>query len=220
MSTFGKRTSTGVQTGRSGMPQSVLSSGEAVESTPAPTSDESTEQLVLFGEPLFHKNGRPITKAEHEQGKTVLFCIAAIVLFFVVYHFTSNLLKTPEELAAEMAEKQRQEEAASEEMRAARASIKPPLSVGRSKCSTSYGFTTYEGRVTNQSSSPIDNLMAVGIFADSNGEFIKSDSAMVEYQPLLPGQTSPWKVMTTDNPAIKKCHLEFKTMFGGKIAYD
>jgi hypothetical protein len=34
---------------------------------------------------------------------------------------------------------------------------------------------------------------------------------------LLPGQTSPFKVMAKYNPAMKEASIEFKKMFGGQI---
>jgi hypothetical protein len=47
---------------------------------------------------------------------------------------------------------------------------------------------------------------------------VKSADAMVDYQPLLPGQTSPYKAMTTLNPAVASCQVVFKTMFGGAVS--
>jgi len=76
------------------------------------------------------------------------------------------------------------------------------------------------GEVKNVSNRPIKNLMAVATFRTGAGGFVKSDDALVEYNPLLPGQTSPFKVGTTHNPASEKCRLSFKTMFGGEVKYD
>jgi hypothetical protein len=56
-----------------------------------------------------------------------------------------------------------------------------------------------EGQVKNVSSQPLKNVTAVGIWLDKDGEFIKSDDAIIEYNPILPGQTSPFKTMSTGN---------------------
>ena len=48
---------------------------------------------------------------------------------------------------------------------------------------------------------------------------MKADTALVEYNPLMPGQTTPFKVMSTYNPVMKKCTIAFKEMFGGTLGY-
>ena len=70
----------------------------------------------------------------------------------------------------------------------------------------------------NLTDKPIDSLTAVIEFRTADGTFVKSEMGIVEFQPLLPGQTSPWKVMTTHNPAIEKVGLRFKRMFSGAVS--
>jgi TM2 domain-containing membrane protein YozV len=84
-------------------------------------------------------------------------------------------------------------------------------------CSRAYGFTTVDGEIRNISNSPISNLMIVASHYASDGTFIRSDSGMVEYNPLMPGQTSPFKAVGTDNPMISNCKVGFKRMFGGAV---
>lgn len=64
--------------------------------------------------------------------------------------------------------------------------------------------------------------MAVVTFTTADGSFITSDTGLIEYDPLLPNQTSPWKVMTRWNPRMQRASVEFKTMFGGTLVtlYD
>ena len=50
--------------------------------------------------------------------------------------------------------------------------------------------------------------------------FVASDSALIEYEPLLPGQTSPFRVLTRYNPAIANCDIGFKSIGGAAIPYD
>ena len=80
-----------------------------------------------------------------------------------------------------------------------------------------YGYATYEGQVKNVSSLKLENVQAVVTWYDKNGNMITSDSALIEYNPILPGQSSPFKVMKTYNPAMEKAGVEFSHLMGGTI---
>lgn len=82
-----------------------------------------------------------------------------------------------------------------------------------------YGYAVLEGQVRNLSPKPIANVAAVGSFYDTNGGFITSADALIDYNPILPGQTSPFRVMHTQNPAMKKAGVEFKHLMGGTISF-
>jgi hypothetical protein len=86
-------------------------------------------------------------------------------------------------------------------------------------CSKAYSFMTYEGLVTNNTSQPLEDVEAVALYYTDDGTFVKSDSALIDYNPLLPGQSSPFSVISTDNPAITRCRVEFKEFFGGTIPH-
>jgi hypothetical protein len=86
--------------------------------------------------------------------------------------------------------------------------------------STSGAYYIIEGQVKNVSSQPLQNVMAVGIWSNKNDEFIKSDDALIDYNPILAGQTSPFKTMSTGNPAMARFRVEFKTLMGGTLAVD
>jgi hypothetical protein len=77
-----------------------------------------------------------------------------------------------------------------------------------------------QGQVKNISSEPLKSVMAVGTWLDDSGGFIKSDDALIDYNPILPGQTSPFKVISTGNPRMSKYRVEFKTLFGGTLDYE
>ena len=83
--------------------------------------------------------------------------------------------------------------------------------------STAHGYATVEGMVKNISSAPIDNVQAVAIFSDKGGNFITSADALIDYRPILPGQSSPFKVMKSENPAMKSARMEFKQLMGGEL---
>lgn len=94
----------------------------------------------------------------------------------------------------------------------------PPLELQAASWHSEYGYAIFEGAVKNVSAKSLDGVEAVATFYDKDGGFITSDSAMVDYQPILPGQTTPFKVMGTWNPAMKSANVEFKHILGGTIA--
>jgi hypothetical protein len=82
-----------------------------------------------------------------------------------------------------------------------------------------YGYAILEGQVRNVSLQPLKNVTAVGSFYDANNGFITSSDALIAYNPVLPGQTSPFKVMASQNPAMKKAGVAFKHLMGGSIPF-
>ena len=93
----------------------------------------------------------------------------------------------------------------------------PVLRVGKWHWSEDYGYVTAEGTVTNISSESLANVQAVVTFKTKDGTLVTSEDAVIDYNPLLPGQTSPWKVMARANPAMTSASVEFKEMFGGTL---
>ena len=95
----------------------------------------------------------------------------------------------------------------------------PALELVNSSWHEESGYAIFEGQVKNISSSPLENVEAVVSFYDGGGGFITSSDALIDFNPILPGQTSPFKVMKTENPAMKKAGVEFKHLMGGSIRY-
>lgn len=93
------------------------------------------------------------------------------------------------------------------------------LEVQNWRCSESYGYITAEGRVKNISNQPLKNIQVVAEHFAKDGTFITSDSALIEYNPIMPGQISPFKAMTTQNPMMSKCSISFKTLMGGAVSF-
>ena len=56
-------------------------------------------------------------------------------------------------------------------------------------------------------------------FYGSDGGFVTSADALIDYNPILPGQTLPFKVMATHNPAMKTARVDFKELMGGSISF-
>ncbi len=93
------------------------------------------------------------------------------------------------------------------------------LEKGSENFSKEYGFVKVNGEVTNISSQSIKNVEAETTFYDDSGNVIKTTSALLELNPILPGQTSPYQTMDTDNPEIKREKTSFSVMMGGSVPY-
>lgn len=82
-----------------------------------------------------------------------------------------------------------------------------------------YGYVTAEGQVKNISGRKLTRVEALVTWYDKNGNMITYRSSLIEYDPILPGQSSPFKVMERYNPAMEKASIEFKHMWGNKIPF-
>lgn len=82
-----------------------------------------------------------------------------------------------------------------------------------------HGYAIAEGRVKNVSNRSLENLQAAVTFKTKDGQFIKAADALIDLNPILPGQTSNFKVMASQNPAMKTASVEFKVLFGGSVAW-
>jgi hypothetical protein len=81
----------------------------------------------------------------------------------------------------------------------------------------SESYVEAEGRVKNISDEPIRSVVAVVQFESKSGEMITAGDALIDFNPIMPGQTSPFKVMETYNPMMKSASITFKEHFGGEI---
>lgn len=132
------------------------------------------------------------------------------------------------EIAAEQKardEKQREElrqRSEAQAKQAAEAAAGPVLKVLAFNWKEDHGYLIMEGLVKNTSSEPLKDVQAVAIYSDEDGTFVKSEDALVEYNPILPDQSSPFKVTTKNDPAIQHARPEFKTISGTTldVEYD
>jgi len=79
------------------------------------------------------------------------------------------------------------------------------------------GRFVFEGQVKNISGSPLQDVVAVVTVYNANPSRIASNEAPIEYTTLLPGQTSPFKVMVDYDPTVDYYKVEFKHLLGGTI---
>jgi hypothetical protein len=80
-------------------------------------------------------------------------------------------------------------------------------------------FYECSGAVRNISGETQRNVQVVIAWLDAAGTTQTSDNALIEYNPLLIDQESPWKVIGTTNPALTKYTVNFKQLTGGTIRY-
>jgi hypothetical protein len=85
------------------------------------------------------------------------------------------------------------------------------------KCYSEYGYFQVSGEVKNVSDQPIKNAEVVLTTYTKDGELVNSSDALIDYNPVLAGQTSPFKAGMTMNPAMSKCKVSFKDLLGGTI---
>jgi hypothetical protein len=78
-------------------------------------------------------------------------------------------------------------------------------------------YMEVNGQVRNASTTSLRNVQAVVTWYDAQGGFITSDSALIEYNPLLAGQTSPFKVLTQRNPAMERFRVDFSILGGSML---
>jgi len=76
------------------------------------------------------------------------------------------------------------------------------------------GYFYVEGQVKNVTDQSLKNITAVSTWYTKDDTFITSDDALVDFNPLLPGQTSPFKTISRENPAMAKFSVQFKLLMG------
>lgn len=78
-------------------------------------------------------------------------------------------------------------------------------------------YVTAEGQVRNISGRKLERVQALVTWYDKNKNMVTSDTSLIEYDPLMPNQVSPFTVMERYNPEMRSASLEFKFMFGREI---
>ena len=79
-------------------------------------------------------------------------------------------------------------------------------------------FVEVVGEITNNSGKKLESVTAVATFKTKNGQIVTTDYSLLEYNPILAGQKSTFKILTRWNPEMESCNLSFKFLFGGRIS--
>ena len=82
---------------------------------------------------------------------------------------------------------------------------------------TEHGYAIAEGMVKNVSSEPLRNICANVTFLTASGSHVTSEDSLVSYNPIMPNQASPFRVMARENPEIRKARIDFKQLMGGTV---
>jgi hypothetical protein len=101
-----------------------------------------------------------------------------------------------------------------------RVAVRPDLEVSSWDWRIEHGYAIADGEVTNVSATRLESVTVLVTFRDSEGSVIKTARALIEYTPILPGQTSPFSAMTTSNPAMEKASLAFKEYAGRMLRWE
>ena len=95
-----------------------------------------------------------------------------------------------------------------------------PLSLLAFRCYNQYTHAFVERMVRNNTNRRLENVQAVALHYTKDGTFITSHDALIDYNPIMPGQESPVRTIGTWNPQMATCKLNFKESFGGTIPHE
>ena len=99
--------------------------------------------------------------------------------------------------------------------------VPPPLTLLSMRCyEGGYGYMYVEGRVRNNSGKALKNVTALVEWYTSDGTFVTTHEALIDYNPILPGQTSPFKTQGKGSLKMSNCSLVFKELLGGTIRFE
>lgn len=82
-----------------------------------------------------------------------------------------------------------------------------------------YGYVKAEGQIRNISGRKLERIQVLVTWYDASGNMITSDKAYIEYNPVMPGQKSPFKVIERFNPLMKTASIDFLAWGGQQISY-
>ncbi len=99
------------------------------------------------------------------------------------------------------------------------ANNEPQLELLSYRCYEEYDYFQIVGQVKNISGQSLKDVEALGTAYTKTGEFVNSSDSLIDYNPIMPGQTSPFKVMMTNNPQMSKCSIDFKHFWGANINF-
>lgn len=175
-------------------------------------SDDDKRQIKE--EELYREKVR--RDAKSKDGLIGCLGVIAIIVGLATWFIATSEPETPEQQAVRRAEQR-----ASREAQDANATpeSQPKLKVLSFRCYSEHTYMFISGEVKNTSNSKLKNVVAVGTFRTADGTHITTETALLEYNPIMPGQSSPFKAGGKHNPLMAKCSLGFKHLFGGTILH-
>jgi hypothetical protein len=76
------------------------------------------------------------------------------------------------------------------------------------------GFVTITGSVSSHTSRPLSKVEAVVELLDAANRPVQVESGLIAFDPLLPGQASPFRVEVNDNTQAVTYRVRFKELLG------
>lgn len=94
---------------------------------------------------------------------------------------------------------------------------RPQLEIQSWNCRIERRSIQIQGQVKNISNESLHSVRAIGSFFTGEGDFVKYADSFIEFNPILPGQTSNFRIRTSTDPTITSCQVTFGQLFGGSI---
>lgn len=94
----------------------------------------------------------------------------------------------------------------------------PRLALISASCKTEYGYHECKGFVKNLTNQSLRNIEILITWLDANGVPQESDDALIEYNPILAGQESPWSTIGKANPSLTRFRVTAKELMGGSVS--
>lgn len=151
--------------------------------------------------------------AKKKTSRATIGCLAVLGIFFALAVIGSLLPSNPSPSNT------RTTPAASPTPAPPAAAAEPDLALLASNGYPSSGgaFFHVEGQVKNLTDKPLESVMVVTSWYGKDDTFVKKAEALIDFNPILPGQTSPFSTITSGNPAMSKYTVEFKHLLGRTI---
>src|SRR5262249_36244127 len=79
------------------------------------------------------------------------------------------------------------------------------------------GFITVTGSISSHATRPLAQVEAVVELLDAKNETIQVEEGLIEFDPLLPAQTAPFRVDLPDNTHAVAYRVRFKQLTGAML---
>jgi|SRR5579871_2013748 len=79
------------------------------------------------------------------------------------------------------------------------------------------GFVTVTGNIVSHDPQPLHQVEAVVELLNAQHETIEVESGMIGFDPLMPGQTAPYRVDLPDNVHAAAYRIRFKQLSGATL---
>lgn len=82
------------------------------------------------------------------------------------------------------------------------------------------GEIEVQGEVKNISSLPVKSLEMSAVFSGPSGQFVSTSDLLAKFDPVMPGQVSPFDGLGEYNPVIQTVKITPALMFGPALPFS